>query len=337
MVLVTGATGLVGTHLLIKLAQEDYPIRALYRSEPKKNYAKSVFLQCCDLEDQNTFDRIDWVVGDLNDIPRLTTAFKGVQRVYHCAAMISFNPSHYRKLRKVNIEGTANIVNLCMLHKVDKLCYVSSIATIGEALSNTSINETNEWNSEVLNSVYAITKYGAEMEVWRGMQEGLDAVIVNPGIIIGPGFFNSGSGYFFKKIYNGMKYYTTGITGYVAIQDVVAIMQSLMNSAITKERYILVGENLSFKNAFTMIAEGLGKTAPQKKATPFLMKLAYSIQWFLHSFFGKKRSIFKSSIKSAFSDSFYENDKIKNELSYTFIPIKKAISETTTYFLKTVS
>ena len=334
MILVTGATGLVGTHLLIKLVKEKHQVRALYRTENKKEYAKSIFLQCCSTEDQNVFDTIEWVIGDLNDIPALTIAFKGITHVYHCAAMISFNPSHYKKLRKTNIEGTANIVNLCLIHKIHKLCYVSSIATLSENTSQNPINETAEWNPEVSDSVYAITKYGAEMEVWRGTQEGLDTVIVNPGIIIGRGFYDSGSGYLFKKIYKGMKYYTTGTTGYVAVDNVTEIMFHLMNSEIRNERYILVSENLSFKSAFTLIAESLNKSIPKKKVSPFLMKIAFYGQKFGYIFFRTKRTIFKPSIKSAFSNSFYENEKIKKELTYSFTPIKKAIKETASFFLK---
>ncbi|MFD2563218.1 NAD-dependent epimerase/dehydratase family protein [Aquimarina rubra] len=334
MILVTGATGLVGTHLLIKLVEEKYQIRALYRTDTKKEYAKSVFVKCCKPEDQLAFDAIDWIQGELNDIPKLSSAFKGITRVYHCAAMISFNPSHYRKLRKINIEGTANIVNLSLINKVEKLCYVSTIATLSENTLQNPIDETAEWNPEISDSVYAITKYGAEMEVWRGTQEGLNAVIVNPGIIIGRGFYDAGSGYLFKKIRKGMKYYTTGTTGYVAVTDVVKIMHRLMNSEVNNERYIVVGENLSFKNAFSLIAKALNKPAPKKKVSPFLMKTAYYLQQFSYFFFRTKRVIFKSSIKSAFSNSFYENEKIKKELTYSFTPVQKAIETTASFFLK---
>ncbi|MHA7056565.1 NAD-dependent epimerase/dehydratase family protein [Aquimarina sp. M1] len=334
MILVTGATGLVGTHLLIRLVEEKHPIRALYRTNDKKEYAKSVFIQCCNPENRRAFDTIDWVQGDLNDIPTLSSIFKGVTCVYHCAAMISFNPSHYRKLRKINIEGTANIVNLSLINKVEKLCYISSIATLSENALQNPIKESAEWNPEISDSVYAITKYGAEMEVWRGMQEGLNAVIINPGIIIGRGFYNSGSGYLFKKIYKGMKYYTTGTTGYVAVDDVINIMHHLMNSEIKNERYIVVGENLSFKNAFTLIAKALNKPAPTKEVSPFLMKIAYYAQQCSHFLFRTKRVIFKSSIKSAFSNSFYENEKIKKELTYSFITAQKAIEVTASFFLK---
>ncbi|WP_299897834.1 NAD-dependent epimerase/dehydratase family protein [uncultured Aquimarina sp.] len=334
MILVTGATGLVGTHLLIKLLKEKHQIRATYRTATKKDYAKSIYLKCCNPEDREAFDTIEWIKTDLNDIPELTKAFVDITHVYHCAAMISFNPSHFKKLRKTNIEGTANIVNLSLLNNVQKLCYVSSIATLSENALQNPINENSEWNPEISDSVYAITKYGAEMEVWRGTQEGLDAVIVNPGIIIGRGFYNSGSGFLFKKIHKGMPYYTNGTTGYVAVEDVIEIMYRLTNSTIKNQRYVVVAENLSFKNAFTLIAKALQKSIPKKKVSPLTIKIAYYIQEFSHFLFRTKKILFKSSIKSAFTNSFYENDKIKKELSYDFLPIENAIETTASFFLK---
>ncbi len=334
MILVTGGTGLVGAHLLVKLAQENQLIRAIYRTEVKKKYVNTFFLHCFPSEGQGLFDSIDWVKASINDIPELSVVFENVTHVYHCAALISFDPKEYRKLRKVNIEGTANIVNLCLIYSIKKLCYVSSIATLGEDSMSSMVDETTEWNPEVSKSVYAISKYGAEMEVWRGAQEGLNTVIVNPGIIIGSGFFNTGSGYLFKRIYKGMKYFTTGSTGYVAIEDVIKIMRQLMNGDFSNQRYILVGENLSYKNAFSMIAEALNKPAPTKKVSPFLLKIVCSIQWIGFILFRVDRSIFKSSIKSAFSTTYYKNDKIRKELTYSFIPIKKAIKETATLFLE---
>ncbi|MEW7289889.1 SDR family oxidoreductase [Aquimarina sp. 2304DJ70-9] len=335
MILVTGATGLVGTHLLVKLTQEKQAIRALYRSESKKEHAKKMFSYYLP-EKENLFETIEWVKTTINDVPELSEAFKGVTHVYHCAAKISFNPSHYKKLRKVNIEGTANIVNLCLIHKVKKLCHVSSIATLEEDPSVSYIDETAEWNPETQKSVYAITKYGAEMEVWRGSQEGLTTVIVNPGIIIGPGFYGGGSGFLFKRIYAGMKYYTTGATGYIAIDDVINIMHQLMIGNYSNERYILVSENLSYKEAFDMIATALKKPIPTKKASSFLLKFAYHIQRISHYIFRTKRSIFKSSIRSALSTSYYKNDKIKNELKYEFTKVDGAIKKTATAFLNEV-
>ncbi len=335
MILVTGATGLVGTHLLGTLLQEKKQLRALYRTKAKKAYTHDLLLRSLSNEQHHLLDAIDWVQADITDIPAVSEAFEGVTHVYHCAAKISFDPREYKVLRKTNIDGTANIVNLCMSKSVQKLCYVSSIATIGEGIEHAVLDEQSEWNSELQNSVYAITKYGAEMEVWRGIYEGLNAVIVNPGIIIGAGFFDSGSGALFKSLYAGMKYYTPGITGYVSIEDVTEIMCRLMNGPYTAERYILVGENLSFKQAFSMIASALQKREPYKEATPALLTMAYYAQKVGNRLLGTKQSIFRSSIRSAFSVHTYANEKITQALDYTFIPIEKSIQDTAAVFLET--
>ncbi|MCK8520887.1 NAD-dependent epimerase/dehydratase family protein [Aquimarina sp. D1M17] len=333
MILVTGATGLVGAHLVMKLVREQKKVRALYRSETKKEQFKKLFDYYFE-QDESLYNTIEWYQGDLTDIPSLTDAFDNITQVYHCAAKISFDPSHFKKLRKVNIEGTANIVNLCLIHSIKKLCYVSSIAALGENSTGEYIDETAEWNPEIPNSVYAISKYGAEMEVWRGIQEGLQAVIVNPGIIIGPGFFNSGSGILFKRINSGMKYYTTGTSGYIGVNDVVDIMYLLTTGNYSNQRYILTAKNMSYQSAFTQIAKALNKPVPSKKISPFTMNIAYELQRIGHFLFRTKRSIFKSSIRSAFTVSLYKNDKIKETLNYKFTPVEQAIKETATLLLK---
>ncbi|RZS99643.1 NAD-dependent epimerase/dehydratase family protein [Aquimarina brevivitae] len=333
MILVTGATGLVGSHLVLHLIQKEDRIRALYRSEPKRDQAIKLIKDFLKDEEIGLLNKVQWFKGDFTNIPNLTEALQGITEVYHCAAKISFNPARYKLLRKVNIEGTANIVNLCIVNKVKKFCHVSSIAALGEDHNTSIITEAAEWNPESTNSVYAITKYGAEMEVWRGTQEGLDAVIVNPGIIIGPGFFNGGSGVIFKRIYKGLSYYTPGITGYVGVHDVVKSMYGLMKSDLKNNRYILVAENMSFKDSFSFIANALGKKAPTKKASKNLMTFAMYAEWLLHLVFRSKRTIFKASIKSAFSQSNYSSAKIEKDLNFEFEPIQKSITTTASYFL----
>ena len=330
MIFVTGATGLVGTHLLIQLVRKNTPIRALYRSEKKKKQAKEVFTACCEPEDQDKFENIDWFQGDILDITSLEKAFHSVTHVYHCAGLISFNPSDYKKLRKVNIEGTANIVNQCIVNKIEKLCHVSSIAVFGSYHRN-PVSEEAVWDPEQKHSVYAITKYGAEMEVWRGTQEGVDAVIVNPGVIIGRGFFESGSGYLFHLVDNGLSFYAPGSTGYVAVEDVVTSMQLLMDSNRKNDRYIVVAENLSFKQVFTWISEALHRGKPKRKLSKTLLRIVYYVQW-IGSLFGFKRSVFRSSIRSAFSHRIFDHQKVKKELHISFNPVKEAIDTTALFF-----
>ena len=198
MVLVTGATGLVGSHLALHLLENNESVRAIYRNKDTISKTKSVFSL---YKREKLFDKIEWVCADITDVPSLEIAFQGIQYVYHCAALISFDPKDEKQLRKVNIEGTANIVNLCLEYRVKKLCHISSIAALGDLKINEIIvNETTEWNPEVYHNDYAISKYGGEIEVFRGQQEGLKVVIINPGIILGPCFWEVGSGEIFTKI-----------------------------------------------------------------------------------------------------------------------------------------
>lgn len=335
MILVTGGTGLVGSHLLFKLLNEHKTIRATYRREKTLARVKHVFSYFSN-NSEALFNKIEWVEADINNIPQLTDAFVGVTHVYHCAAFVSFEPDKYRTLRNINIKGTANIVNLCVSNAVNKLCYVSSIAAIGHHNNpETLITETTEWNTEDDNSVYAITKYGAELEVWRGTQEGLNAIIVNPGIILGAGYWNGGSsGNLFKQVYNGMRYYVTGFTGYVDVWNVIDAMYKLMESNIKNEAFILVAENLSFKTFLYKTAEALHVKPPTKEAKPWLMALAWRFDWLSFKLFGKRRSLSKQAAKSAIRVTKYDNSKIKNSVNFEFKPINQSIQEVSKLFLK---
>ena len=333
MILVTGGTGLVGSHLLYYLAKKGENVRAIYRSEEKLKAVKHVFSYYTDDAD-TLFSAVEWVEATLNDIPKLTEAFKGVSHVYHCAAMVSFDPNNYHQLRKINIEGTANIVNISLANQVKKLCYVSSIAAIGDPEHGQITTESAPWNPEADPNVYAITKYGAEMEIWRGTQEGLDAVVVNPGIIIGPGFWRSSSGSLFKRIYKGMSHYTNGVSGYVDIHDVVKPMIQLMESPVKNERYILVAGNISFKDFAFKVANELQVAPPGKEASALLLKIAWRLDWLNYFFRRKYRKLTRHMVRSITSNSYYSSDKIKKELNYTFTPIDASISSTSQLFLK---
>lgn len=239
-------------------------------------------------------------------------------------------------LRKININGTANIVNLSIKNNVKKLCYVSSIAAIGHQNDPEKlIDEKTVWNPEDDNSVYAITKYGAEIEVWRGTQEGLDAVIVNPGIILGAGYWNGGSsGNLFKQIYKGMRYYVNGIKGYVDVWDVINAMHQLMKSDIKNQNYILVSENLNFKTFQIKTANALEVKPPTKEAKPWLLNTAWRLDWLQFKLFGKRRSLSKQAAKSAVSSTRYDNSKIKKALNFEFKPIDESIKEVSKLYLK---
>ena len=316
MVLVTGGTGLVGSHLLLHLLENGESVRAIYRNETHILKTKSLFDY---YSKSDLFSKINWIEADILDIPSLEIAFENITLVYHCAAVISFNPNDENQLRKVNIEGTANIVNFCIAKKIEKLCHVSSIATLGDLAQNeTIITEKTEWNPEKLHSDYAISKYGAEMEIWRGQQEGLKVVIVNPGVIFGPAFWNQGSGAFFTTVKKGIPFYTNGSTAYVAVTDVVKIMQQLMDSDCDGERFIVIAENITFKDIIDLIASKIGARKPKIEAKSWMLNIAWKLDWLVCLLFRNKRKITKQGSLSIQNSDLISNEKIKNYLNYSF-------------------
>ena len=325
MILVTGGTGLVGAHLLLHLAENEEKIVAIFRSSDKIEKTKKLFSQ---YNKEHFFTKIEWIKADILDVPSLEIAFENIEFVYHCAAQISFDPKDENLLRKVNIEGTANIVNFCIAKKVEKLCHVSSIAALGDLKeTETVLTEDVEWNPEIAHSDYAITKYGAEMEVWRGLQEGLNVVIVNPGVIFGSQIWENGSGAFFTKIRKGFPLYTLGSTGYVGVFDVVTIMILLMKSNITGERFSLVSENSTFKDMIVKIADKMNVIQPSILVKPWMTKIAWRMDWFFSKVTGTKRTITKYTANSLHSSEQISNEKIKKNLEFEFQPIDLAIDE----------
>ena len=302
MILVTGGTGLVGSHLLLKLAQQGKKIRATYRKGSDLEHVKIIF-SYYSKNAAELFDTIQWIEADINDIPKLILAFEDITYVYHCAAYISFDPSDYKKLRKTNIKGTTNIVNLCISNNIKKLCYVSSISTLGH--NSNSINEETFWSGNKDQSAYAISKYGAEMEVWRGTQEGIPAVIVNPGVIIGPGFWNSGNGLLFKLAYKGQSYTAEGVTAYVDVKDVVLAMTQLMNSSIENERYILASANVSYQEIMSMICKALDVKNSKKVASKVLLSIGWRSDWLFSKILRRKRRLTKQLDENLLKRSFY--------------------------------
>ncbi len=336
MILVTGGTGLVGAHLLYALVNNGEHVRAIHRKSSDLAAVKNVFSFYTN-EPSTLFDKIEWMEADITDVPSLSEAFKDIEYVYHAAAFISFNPRHFPVLKKVNIEGTANIVNFCLTQGVKKLCYVSSIATIGKNANGKLINEETEYNPDDDNSVYAITKYEAEMEVWRGTQEGLDVVIVNPGVIVGSGIWSSASGGILRTVYKGVKYYTPGGVGIVDVQDVVNVMISLLNSSIINEKYILVGENISYQEFLTTLAVNLNKKPPYKSIAKWKMMLFSNIDWFSNKLFKTKRRLLKATVRTLYKTRTYDASKIEKDLNFSYTPSNKTLERVTRNYLRDFS
>lgn len=315
MILVTGATGFLGSQLVYDLVSQGNKVRALKRFHsriPKKLYPFS--------------NLIEWIEADLTDIIALEDAMRSVKYVYHCAAMVSFDPAKKKEMWKINVEGTANIVNLCLDMPIEKLVHVSSIATLGDSKSEILIDENCYWHFSKDKSDYSVSKYEGEQEVWRGITEGLCAVIVNPSVIIGYDEHKTSSSKLFETIAKGMPFYTNGITGFVDVKDVSRIMIELMNSTISSERFILSSENISYKALFDMIADAMGKKRPSIKTPIWLSYLIVFFEKARQLFTGKEPRITRYTAQTAFKNHLLSNKKICTMLDTKFTPIAETIA-----------
>ena len=318
MILVTGATGFLGVYLLMELTKKkSKSIKALYRNDLKKQEAKEVFFKYNSHSNtQKNWNKITWIKADITNIPDLDTAFSNVTEVYHCAGYISFITKEFDKLKKINIEGTANVVNMSLKYNVAKFCHVSSISTLNLAPGKTVFNENSHWNPEQKNTVYAISKFGGEMEVWRGIQEGLNAVIVKPGVIIGSGFFNTGSSKIFKNTYKGIPFFTKGKTGYISVIECAKIMTQLMNNNLFNDSYILVSENKTHKEIINTISVAYNHKKPQKSINKKLLKAFAYAEKTLNTIFNYTPKIPLEIVDSLYNLSEYDNTKISSILNW---------------------
>lgn len=327
---------MVGSHLLYHLSRDHGEVRAIHRRSSDLNAVKKVFSYYGEGQ-AALFERVRWVEADLLDLAALKEAFENVTRVYHCAALISFDSSDYQRMRKVNITGTTNIVNLCIDLQVEKLCFVSSVAAIENKADHEVMDESDNWSGTAEKSGYAITKYGAEMEVWRASQEGVPVVIVNPGIILGSGQWDKGSGTLFRRVDKGLPFYTTGVTGYVDVLDVVMIMVSLMNSDIRDERYVVVSENLSYQQVLNRIAVALKRRPPRIRITRWLSELIWRFEFLKSKITLSPPLLTKHTARSSISVHPYSSEKVIEALNYQFIPVATCIDRVAENYKKDLS
>ena len=281
-------------------------------------------------------NKVEWVEGDVLDLPSLEQAMQGVAKIYHCAGLVSFNAKDARQLIHANRVGTANIVNIALDEGIDKLVHVSSIAVIGRRENELHIDEKTHWQDDDWNTPYAVSKHLAEMEVWRGIAEGLNAVIVNPSNVLGSGFWEgrTGTGQFFSKIWKGLPFYPRGGSGFVDVRDVARFMILAMESEASGERFIVNGENLPFKTVLFDIAEVLGVKKPSVEVNPFIREAAWRATWFLSKLTGKQPFITKQTARASARTFFYDNQKSLKEFpGFSYTPIQQTIAETGQQFL----
>ena len=337
MILVTGGTGLVGTHLLFDLCKSGKKVRALKRANSDVTNVEKVFSYYVNNANE-LLKNIEWVDADLLDVYSLMDAMDGVTQVFHCAAMVSFEKKNETEMMRVNIEGTANMVNAALEKGIKKFCHVSSIAAVGRAEHSALSNEETFWKSSPDHSNYSISKYAAEREVWRASEEGLDVVIVNPSLIIGAGNWEQSSATMFNKGYKGLKYFTNGANAFIDVRDVTALMIVLMKSEIRNQRFILSCENITYKYFFDLMHQEFGKPKSSIKVGKLLTGLAWRVEKIKCLLIGTIPLITKEAAHSAHRISNFSNEKIKKHFpDHQFISIEQAVKDTCKIFLREVS
>lgn len=294
MIFVTGASGLVGSHLIQSLLSKGKVVSALYRKH-------------IPIFEGN--EKVIWRQGDILDVFSLEDALEGVTQVYHCAAVVSFAPGEKETMLHANQSGTANVVNVCIDKKIQKLVFVSSVAALGRIRKEVAVDETMYWTPETSNSVYGQSKYLAEMEVWRGMAEGLNVAVVNPVIILGAGDWTKGSSEIFKSAYDAFPWYTEGVSGFVDVLDVVDAMQLLMDSEVSGQRYIISAENVPYRAIFTQIAKAFHKSPPTRKVTPLIAAIVWRLEALKGWITGKTPLLTKETAATAQAVVHFNNTK----------------------------
>ncbi len=333
MILVTGGTGMLGAHLLVELALRGKKVKALKRAGSSTKITEKIFSWYA-IPEKDYHQFVEWVTGDLNDPESIFDALNGVTHVYHVAAVVSFSVEDDEVIMRNNITGTANLVNACLEQKIKKLSHVSSVAALGVSQKGQTITENNKWQPSLKTSGYAQSKFYSELEVWKGIAEGMDAVILNPSVIIGPGNWNHGSPSLIKKIKKGLRFYPKGTTGFVDVRDVVKCMIALMESQFSGERFIINSENVTYKNFFSLVAGELKVRPPNWPASRVLLEIAWRLAWLAGKFTFSKPVLTKYTARSGRNTNHYSNDKIKKLLSFTFIPIEESIKHTCNIFKK---
>lgn len=332
MNLITGATGLLGSHVALDLCRAGRKVRAIRRAGSDLTLINRTF-SCYSAEDKKLLEKIEWVDADLLDYFSLADALEGVDEVYHCAAIVSFHPSDRKQLMKINVEGTANLVNACLENNNIRMCHVSSTAALGKADKQRLITEANTWKSSSSNSVYSVSKYGAEREVWRGIAEGLQAVIVNPSIILGPGDWGKGSSELFSLVWKGLKYFSYGVNGYVDVRDVSAAMLLLVQQQQFGQRFVVSAENVPFRELFNQIAVGLGREAPRIGIRPWMAEIAWRIIALGGLITGTKPAITRETARSSNRMQYFSSEKLISSTDFRFRPVDQSIREICAVFL----
>lgn len=315
--------------------ERGYAVRALRRKDSRNDEFEFIYKTRLQDAGKAAFPgKLEWVYGDVLDVPSLEEGMQGCNHVYHCAAVVSFFPKDRERMFRVNVEGTANMVNSALQTGIQTFTHISSIAAIGRRKSGEQIDEETRWENSSNNSNYSISKYRAELEVWRGMEEGLRVVVVNPGVIIGTGDYAKGSAHLIQSIWKGLPFFSRGVNGYVDVQDVAEAAIQLTEQQKTGKRYILVSENLPLKTFFEWTALALHKKAPYIEVNKWLSEIAWRVMALKRLFISGGISITKETARSAMNQYYYSNKRIREEIGFEFLPMRESIQRACTHFLE---
>lgn len=322
-VLVTGGTGFLGSYIIKELIEKNYAVRAIRRNSKLPSYIPAAI-----------FNKVEWVEGDILDVVSLEDAMEGIDTVIHAAALVSFAKKDRKRMYLVNVEGTANVVNMALEKEIRRFVHISSVASLGRSANGGSVNEEKKWEESKVNTHYAKSKYKGELEVWRGISEGLSGIILNPSTILGYGDWNSSSCAIFKKVHDGFNWYTPGINGFVDVEDTARATVALMESGITEQRYIINGDNWFFKKLQDTIAISMDKKKPSRQTTPFLLNIAWRMEKFKSFFTGGRPLLTRDSARVAQSKTYFENTKVLAALpGFSFTPLEQSIGQAAKKYL----
>ncbi|MEZ4800635.1 MAG: NAD-dependent epimerase/dehydratase family protein [Flavobacteriales bacterium] len=330
MNLVTGASGLLGMHIVAELISKGQPVKALVRPNSDLSFIKSVF-NFYGIE--NELSKVEFVEGDVLDTDSLLAVIQEGDVIYHSAAVVSYHSADRKLMYATNVKGTANVVNAALENKAARVLQISSIAALKRKFDGL-VSEEGDWENNDLNTHYGITKHLSELEIWRGIQEGIDGVILNPGLIIGPADFSRSSSSIFSKINEGFSFYPPGGTGFVGVKDVAKLAVLVAEKGKSGDRYVAVSENLSMKELFQDIAHELGVKVPSKEAKPWMLQAARIAEWLKEKFTGKKALVTHETVKNASIRFHYSNQKVKDAFEFEFSPVHDSIVETASFFRK---
>lgn len=330
-ILITGGTGLLGAHLLQQLTARGLAVRAICRTGSSRRVVDKVFAAYS----QNPaadLALVEWVTADVTDYYSLEEAFEGIEKVFHVAGYVSFKKADKAKLEAVNIRGSANVVDAALYRGVQKIIYVSSVAALGRADLEDLITEETPWKNSPLNTHYAVTKQAGEREIWRGSEEGLQVLVVNPGLIVGYGDWDSGTGRIIKRIAEGQAFYTDGCNGWVDVRDTARAMIELDAAGVHNEKFILINENVPFHTAFARIAHHTGAKPPGIKAGPLFIRFAVAMEWLKYKLFGREPLVTRETALTASLRSRYDNSKLGKHIPFQYTAFEDTLEEVTKWY-----